>query len=272
MRLKEALRGKLTTKQLAQLTGSFDIIGSIAKLDIAPALRKKEKVIAAAVLAQNPAVKTVVRKNSIHGGKYRLQKVKVIAGKKTKETVHRESGVAAMLDIEKCYFSVRSSSERLRIASLVKPGEKVLVMFSGVGIYPLILAKHSKAAHIWGVELNPTAHKYAMENVKLNKARNVMVLRGNVRTVVPKLGKFDRIVMPLPKDAERFLPLALKTCKKSGMVHLYGFLREDAIPATMERVTKICKKAKRRCKVLRTVKCGAYASRVYRVCTDIEVR
>ena len=33
MRLKEELRGRLTAKQLEQLTGSFDIIGSIAKVD-----------------------------------------------------------------------------------------------------------------------------------------------------------------------------------------------------------------------------------------------
>lgn len=274
MKLREALRGKLTAKQLSLLTGSFDVIGSIAKVDIAPALREKEKVIAAAVLAENPAIKTVVRKNSIHSGRYRLQKVKVIAGEKTKETTHRESGVAVTLDIEKCYFSVRSSSERLRIASLVKPGENVLVLFSGIGIYPLVLSKHSKAAQIWGVELNPTAHRYGLLNVQKNKVKNVTLLKGDVRKVVPKLKmKFDRVLMPLPKDAEKFLPLALKVCKKGGMIHCYGFMDEDEISAkAKEIVAAVAKKAKRPCKVARIVRCGAYAARVYRTCTDIEVQ
>ena len=271
MRLREALRGKLTTQELPQVVGSFDIIGTIAKLEIPPALRKKEKVIAATMLELNPAIKTVVRKAAIHSGEYRLQKVKVIAGEKTKETTHKENGVAMLLDIEKCYFSPRLSSERLRIAKQVRKGENVLVMFSGVGVYPLVIAKHSKAAHIWGIELNPTAHRYALENVARNKANNVTVLRGDVRKIVPKLLRqglrFDRIVMPLPKEAEKFLPLALKAVKKGGTVHLYGFLGEGEIPGkAKELVAGIAQ-----CKVLRVVKCGAYAARVYRVCIDVKV-
>jgi len=44
-------------------------------------------------------------------------------------------------------------------------------MFAGVGIYCLILAKNAK--QVYGIEVNPVAHKYALENLKLNKIGNI---------------------------------------------------------------------------------------------------
>jgi len=269
MRLKEALQGKLSAKELEKVTGSFDIIGGIAKIDVDPSLKKKEKIIAAAVLAQNPSITTVVKKAGIHSGKYRAQKVTILAGEKTKEAVHKESGIAVALNVEKCYFSVRLSSERLRIASLVKKGERVLVLFSGVGIYPIIISKKSSVKEVVGVEWNLLAHRYAEENIRKNRCGNVRLLKGDVRKVkIP--GKFDHVVMPLPKEAEKFLPTALKYVKKGGMIHLYTFLHEDEMKEKPKELLSPYFK-KRGFRIVRTVKCGAYASRVYRVCLDVKV-
>ncbi|HLC67082.1 MAG TPA: hypothetical protein VJK52_05580 [Candidatus Nanoarchaeia archaeon] len=271
MTLRRALRGMLTPTEQQALIGSFDVIGTIAKIEIPPALRKHEKRIAAAARDLNPAIRTVVRKAGAYHGKYRLQKVKILAGERTKVTTHRESGLSITLDIEQCYFSVRLSSERLRIAQQIQKGEKVLVMFSGVGIYPLILAKHSQAAHIWGIELNRIAHKYGLLNLQKNKIRNVTLLPGDVRKVLPKLKrKFDRILMPLPMEAEKFLPLAVKYLKGSGKVHLYTFQPEAEIGTIPEKVSSMLNRSTK-ARLLRTVKCGAYASRVYRVCLDLQI-
>src|SRR3989344_5189317 len=68
-----------------------------------------------------------LKKNKKFSGKYRLQKIRIIAGKKTKETIHKENNLKFKLDIEKAYFSPRTGSERLRIASKIKPDESVLV-------------------------------------------------------------------------------------------------------------------------------------------------
>ena len=43
--------------------------------------------------------------------------------------------------MEDCYFSARLSTERKRVADLVKAGENVLVMFSGVEPYVAVIAK-----------------------------------------------------------------------------------------------------------------------------------
>ena len=44
------------------------------------------------------------------------------------------------------------------------------------------------------------AHKYAIENVKLNKLENVKLYLGDVKQVLPRIRKsFDRVLMPCPR-------------------------------------------------------------------------
>ena len=163
----QLLKGKLTAKELELLPRTQELVGEILILEIPNELKKKEKIIAEAYLKVNKQVSTVVKKSDSHSGQFRTRKVTVLAGNKTKETIHRENGIELKLHLEKTYFSARTGSERLRIAKLVKPGEEVLVMFSGAAPFPLVIAKNSEARHIYGVELNPDAHTYAMENVLL---------------------------------------------------------------------------------------------------------
>ncbi|MBI4441610.1 hypothetical protein HY639_05560 [Candidatus Woesearchaeota archaeon] len=161
------------------LLSGFDVVGDIALLDIPPVLRKKGKKVAQLILSTHPHIKTVVRKGGIHHGRYRVQQMVHLAGEKKMETVSKENGILAKVHVGKVYFSPRLAEERKRIASLVHPGERIVVFFSGVGIYPLVLARNTKAAWVYGIELNPLAHRYAMENKQLNHLRNVTFIRGD---------------------------------------------------------------------------------------------
>src|SRR3989338_713945 len=158
MNLKAALQEKLTEKELSLLKTSFDIIGNIAVLEIPPELRRKEKLIAETLMEIHRNIKTVCKKSSERKGIYRLRGIKKISGNGF-ETIHRESGCRFKLDIRKAYFSVRESTERQRIADLVKEKEKVLVLFSGIGPSGVIIAKKCPC-QIKMVEINPTACKY----------------------------------------------------------------------------------------------------------------
>ena len=266
------LNKDLTAKQLKLLPRSQEIVGKIMILEVPEELIKKEKIIAEAYLKLNRNVETVVKKSKIHSGVYRTRKVKILAGKRSKETIHFESGIKIKLHLEKTYFSARSGNERLRIAKQVKKGELVLVMFSGAGPYPLVIAKHSLAKNIYAIELNLAAHQYAMENIKLNKITNISLLRGDVRKVIPKLRlKFDRIAMPLPKTGEEFLDVALKRSKKGTIIHLYGFLDEKEINLHAKKIKEICKEQGFSIRIIRKVKCGQFSPRVFRVCFDLKV-
>jgi len=271
--LREALKGKLTDKEYKFLPSSYDIIGILLVFsDFPKVLNKKEKLIADEMLKLHPHVKTILKKTENFSGKYRLPKYKVIAGQKTKETLYKENNVRLKLDIEKIYFSPRLSTERKRIASSVKKGEDILVMFSGAAPYPLVISKNSKAKEIVGIELNPVAHKYGLENIALNKISNVRLIKGDVRKVVPKLNKkFDRIAMPLPKGAENFLYLALGKIKRSGIIHFYTFSEEDKYDGIIRLIKEKCKKCGKSCKITKIVKCGAFSPKVFRICFDIKV-
>jgi tRNA (guanine37-N1)-methyltransferase len=269
MKLKNLLKNKLTKKELELLPMSFDVVGSIAIfLDFPKELIKKEKLIANILLKEHRNIKTVVKKTEFYKGKYRTPKIKIISGEKTKESINKENDIISKLNIETCYFSPRLANERLRISKLVKSKELILVMFSGVGIYPLVISKNSKAKEIYGIELNKEAHKYALENLKLNKLNNINLIKGDVKKIIPKLNKkFDRIIMPLPKNAEDFLKDVLKVSKKNTIIHFYDFQHEDEFSKTKEKIKKQIKKFR----ILRTVKCGQYAPRKYRICVDFKV-
>lgn len=270
--LKELLKKKLTKKEFSLLVTSYDVVGDIAIVEIPKGLGKKEKVIGEAILNQHNHIKVVCKKIGIHGGKFRLQKLKVIAGEKRKETLYKENNVELKLNPEKVYFSVRLSSERKRITGLVKKGETILVMFSGVAPYPIVIAKNSKAKHIYGIELNREAHKYAQENIELNKVNNVTLFQGDVRKLVPRSYKvFDRIIMPLPKGAETYLDVALKVVRKGTVIHLYTFLQDKEISEMKDKIKEICKINTKDIKFIDTVKCGQYAPYTYRICFDIRI-
>jgi len=267
--LKETLKGKLPARDIEMIPRAFDIVGSIAIFSEMPIqLRKKEKMIGNELMKLNKNIRTVAKKTGLHKGRYRTKKVEIIAGEKTKEAMHKENGVVALLNVEKCYFSPRLGHERLRIARLVKPNETVLVMFSGVGIYPLVIAKNSKAKEIYGIELNPAAHKYAVENLRINKAMNVFLIKGDAKKEVKHLkNKFDRIVMPLPKSADDFLEHAMIAAKKNATIHFYDFEHEGEEDDAIEKIRKKIKKFK----ILRIIRCGQYAPCAYRICIDFKL-
>ncbi len=226
--LSEALAGKLSPSEIAALTKSFDIVGDIAVLEIAPSLAKKEKIIAGAVLAVHRSIRAVAKKSGATAGEFRVRPVKVISGEKRTSTYCRESGCTFHLDINKVYFSGRLSTERLRIASQVKKGEKILALFAGVGPFPIVIEKRAQAmpAKQIAVELNPGACSFLRENILLNKCKTIEVMQGDVAKVLQnrKYSRFaDRAIMPLPKSGVEFLASVIPCMRKGGIVHFYSF-------------------------------------------------
>jgi len=267
------LKGKLTAKELEILPRSQEVVGKIMILEIPQDLVSKEKIIAEAFLKLNRSIETIVRKSAIHSGIYRTRKVKILAGKKSKETIHHENGIELKLHLEKTYFSARSAGERLRIAKEVKKNEEVLVMFSGAAPYPLVIAKNSLAKHVTGIEINPLAHSYAAENIILNKMQDkITLLNGDVHTILPKIKKkFDRIAMPLPKTGEEFIDIALTNSKQNTIIHFYAFLNETEIKPYEKRIKEICERAKHPVKVQKVVTCGQFSPGTFRTCFDLKV-
>ncbi|MEK6901123.1 MAG: class I SAM-dependent methyltransferase family protein [Nanoarchaeota archaeon] len=271
--IEQVLAKKLTPHELTLIPRTQEIVGDILIIEIPPELKQKEHLIAEAYLQVTKHIQTVVKKEYMHTGEFRTRKVRILAGKLTKETIHHESGVKLKLHVEKTYFSSRSGHERLRLAQQVKKGELILVMFSGVGPYPLVLARNTEAKKIYGIELNPFAHYYAVQNVELNNlSSKVIIMEGDVRTLIPKLKQtFDRIIMPLPKTGEEFLPVAFSKAKRGTIIHLYSFLPETEIVKYARHLREKCKQLGHPVRLLRNVKCGQFSPGTFRVCFDMKM-
>ena len=267
--LRDVLKKKLTKKEQALLRASFDVIGDIAIIEVPKELKRKQKMIANTLLSLVKSINVVAVKEGSHKGKYRRQKLAVVAGEKRLTTQHTESGIKLKLDVSKCYFSPRLGTERLRIAKLIKKNERVLIAGSGIGPYPLVLSKNSKAKELIGVEFNPIAHKYAVENVKLNKINNVTLKKGDVRNV--RVGKCDRIIAATPHNGIELTPYLLKFAKKGANIHILTFAPEDNLKSAAENVKAACKTKKRKCRISKVKKAGQHAVRKYRVCVDAKL-
>lgn len=271
--LKEALKGKLSAKEKKILITSFDSVGDVAVIQVPKELEKKAKIIGEAVLSINRHFKTVCMVSGEHQGKYRVQPVKVIAGKKNKAATCRESGCVFKVDLGKVFFSPRLSTERLRIAKLIKEGEVVGAFFAGVGPFPLVFAKNSGMEKAFAVELNPAAFKGLLHNIELNKCQHkVEAIKGDVKKIAPEmlLGKCDRVVMPMPKGGENFLHEALIALKpEGGTVHFYRFVekekgREQALAEVENAVEELGMEAK----ILRLEKVRAFSASKEQIVID----
>ena len=266
--LKEALGKILPSSLSGKFPRSFDQIGDIAVLEIPRGLGKYEKVIARTLGRINPRINVVAKRAEKYSGKYRIRPITILDGEKRSETIHREAGVIFKVDLNTVYFSPRLGKERLRIAKLVGKKEKVLVMFSGIAPYGIVIAKKNPGVEVWNIEWNPHAVELADDNIKLNKlGKRVHSLGGDVRKVIPKLKKkFDRIVMVLPFDNEEFLVDALMVSKKNTIIHMYSILEESKLDKFRAKLEK-----KHSLKVFDVVKAGAYGPKMWRYCFEMKV-
>ncbi|MFH1229204.1 MAG: 50S ribosomal protein L11 methyltransferase [Candidatus Aenigmatarchaeota archaeon] len=250
---------------------AYDIIGdkerSVALLGVNV---KNAKKIAKEIMKRHKAVKSVLQKLSERKETFRLYKCKLITGDKDTEVMHLEYGLRFKVDPQKAYFSPRESTERQRIAAMVKPKETVLVMFSGVSPYPIAIArKQSKVGKIYAVEINPAAHEYALENVKLNHVEKVILILKDIRDS-KDLGKVNRIIMPIVIAID-FLDEAFYHSKKGTIIHLYGLSKDAKFKDLEERVAKVAKKCKAKYKIVGRQDVLPYAPHVSKVRLDIKV-
>ncbi len=278
---KKELERILDKREQTFAPHSFDIIGTICILRIDDALARKRKKVAQ-VFIKIPGIQSVYVREGEYEGELRTQKLRWLAGRKSKETMHHESGARLKLDVEKTYFSTRLATERLRIAQQIKKKERVLVMFSGCSPYECVIAKNSPAQEIVGVELNKIAHRYACENVVLNKLeKKVTLYCGDVRKLGQQLkrkyGSFDRIIMPLPHDAIKFLDIAAALSRHGTNIHLYQFDMWEDVAHLKKKYAEIMKQhipAQHisKIKIKDIVKCGHYSPSKFRICVDCVVQ
>lgn len=248
-------------------TPSYEVIGDIAVINDLAEVERDEAV--EGILYHHPSIKTILLKDEGLSGEFRVGEYEKLYGEET-ETVHTEHGCRYKVDPTKVYFSERFATERERVISQIEDGEKVLVMFAGVGPFAIMAARNANPEKVVAIEKNPEGAEYLKQNIKLNKVEDIVEgIQGDVSEVVPESGKFDRIIMPLPESSNEFLDLAFKHINNNGVIHYYRFLENDNWEPLIDEIKKTEEITGRECRIIDKIICGHRAPEIDRVCLDI---
>jgi len=269
---RDALKSKLSPAEQARAIYSFDVLGDLALIEIPDVLQRKRTLIGNILLACNPRVKKVYEKVGIHSGKFRVEKIKWLAGQKNPETIYTEWGCTFHVDVGKVFFNPRLSTERQRVTSFVKKGQTVAVFFGGVGPYAIQMAKHAQPRKVYSIEWNPSAEKYVQENIIRNHVSSMVEsIHGDIEKILPRR-ECDHVVMPAPENAIDFLPTAIHwLSKKGGLIHCYTFVSNHSPELeAREKIMRVLGK-KIPFKLLFVRKVSDFSSSKWQVCVGIKV-
>ncbi len=253
------------------MKSSYDILGSKEKSVAIIEETESPKELAKEIMDEHKNVKSVLMKLSERMGIERKRDYKFIMGDPDTEVIHKENYCRFKLDPQKVYFSGREGTERLRIAEMIKSGERILVMFSGIAPYAIVISKNQPNCEILCVDVNKDAIRYAEENIKLNKMKNIKNYCSDIREFSEK-GTFDRILMPLPHDAREYLELACKCLKpEGGMIHLYIIEPENEAEKNVKELMKNFQEKIKGKISYKIKKVLPYSPRTYKYCVDIQI-
>jgi len=252
--LTQALQDKLPPDLLAKVPQAFDIIGDIVVIDIQPQLKPWQNTIGEAILQTQKNVTTVLAKAGDISGVFRVRAYDYIAGEHKTKTIHKEFGCQYHVDIAKAYFSPRLSHEHERVAVLVKDGETVVDLFTGVGPFSVLIGKSNPKVKVYAVDLNPDAVELLTSNVWVNKVENrVLPILADAREIATTQlkGIADRVIMNLPETAIDFVDAACNAIKsQGGVTHFYGFVRSpDTIENLKQHFSELVEKNGRKVEV-----------------------
>ena len=227
--LKKSLESILSSKESEELISAFDQIGDIIIVRIPDSLLPKKKLIGETLLKEVKIAKSVFYQASAVEGNYRTRDLEILAGEDNTETEYKEFGCKFRVDVKNAFFSPRLSTERERIANLVKDGEIVVNMFAGVGMFSIMAAKKKKCT-VYSIDINPIAAKLCEKNVSSNKLQGkVFSINGDASNIIKEQleNQSDRTLMLLPERSDEFLQSAINATKDGGIIHYYSHVHAD---------------------------------------------
>ena len=252
------------------LPSSFDVLGSIAVVKMADELLPYAERIGKAIMAAQKSIRTVCVDSGV-SDRFRTRKVKIVAGERTTETVHREYGLVFRMDVAKAFFSPRLATERDIVAKQVRPGEVVIDMFAGIGPFSIMIAKTRSPRIVYAIDVNPDAIESMKENVSLNKVTNVVPILGDAREKIVSLEKADRIIMNLPHSAGEYVVDAIRALKPGGFIHYYEILEDGAVDRRLGELADLAVKEGRVMKLVARRKVKSYSPALTFYAFDLQV-
>ncbi|MEM0361585.1 MAG: class I SAM-dependent methyltransferase family protein [Sulfolobales archaeon] len=281
--MREKLIKKIASEVLGEevaskIWGRVEIVGDIALIRKPPQIPSDMlKPLAEEIMRRLPYVKSVWASASPVSGTYRVRDYVHLAGEYRTTTVYREHGCSFYVDIAKVYISPALNYEHLRIARDVREGEFIINMFAGVGLFSIIIAKYAKPSKVISIDINPYAYELMVRNVEVNKVGGIVEpVLGDAASVISNYtSTADRVLMPLPELAFNYFEHAVKSIKKSGIIHVYEFERginkKSAVEGVINKYLRRCSELGVSSEVISSRVVRTVGPRKYQVVVDLKI-
>lgn len=261
-----------------RLWGRVEIIGDIAVIRKPPDLDIEVfKPVGEEILKALPYVKSVWLAITPVKTHHRVREHVFLAGEERSVTTYREHGCVFKIDINAVYVSPVLNYEHKRVAELVRPGEFIINMFAGAGLFSIVIARKARPAKVVSIDINPRAYELMLENIVLNGVEDVVEARlGDAAQVIKEYaGSADRVLMPLPEYSRTYLPHAVSALKGCGFIHAYDFVsaegRREAITLCKEVFEKVLSELGVKHEIVFSRVVRSVGPRYYQVVEDIRV-
>ncbi len=277
-KVKERLKGELTEKEFSLLPRGFQTLGQVMLLKLNPKLFEKKELIGKICLEIFPNFKSIyINKGKITGTFREPEYIEFIAGIKNPIVEHKEHDVIYRFDITKIMFSKGNVNERKHLTTLIKNSEIIVDMFAGIGYFSLPIAKHSPAAKIYSIELNPESYNFLIENIKINHLEDKIVpINGDCKVEVIKLSesgiRANRVIMGIFPAPKEYITEALSLVNNNGTVfHYEGVVEKDKYIELFEEFNEIALNESYKCELKSHRFVKSYGPNLYHVVLDILV-
>ncbi len=213
------------------LPSSFDVVGDIVLVRLPDELLPYRRKVGEALLAFVPGCRKVGLDRGVEGVE-RIRSLEDLAGSGNWATVHRENGLSFRVDLERAYFSPRLAREHDRVAQMVRPGERLLDLFCGVGPFALSALRWVPTARAVAVDLNPEAIRLLEENARaLGVSDRIEVIEADASEFLRREGLYSRVVMNLPREGYKYAISVAPHVMRSGSLHHYEVVRRPEVEA-----------------------------------------
>ena len=210
-----------------RLPRAFDVIGDVVLIRLPSDLVRWAPEIGRALLEFVPGARQVGWDRGVRGVERRRDLVP-IAGSGGFRTRHRENGLEIEVDLDRAYFSPRLAHEHARVASEVRPGERVFDLCCGVGPFALTIARDGRARSIVAVDLNPEAIELLRSNAdRLGLSDRIEAIADDVARFLERSGLAERAVLNLPHEGIKYLASVANRVGPAGTLHYYEMMERS---------------------------------------------
>lgn len=223
-----------------KLPSGYHLVGYVALVEVRKELLRYAREIGEATLEYDKRIESVAIRTGPTTGVTRRPNYIVVAGNRNTVVTHVEGRAKYRLDPLILTFSGGNKRERIRMGTIVRPGETVFDMFACVGQFSIPIAMNN-ARRVYAAEINPTAYDYLLENIKLNKVEQRMKpFLGDCREYYPD-EKVDRVIMGYLHDTHQYLNHAISVLNEDGgVVHMHIALQDDDRENIAMYVEELC--------------------------------